>query len=114
MGQNNLSITFKGLNSTTGTIMLKISNPDGEAVDKKILKVNSQSPQYTFSLKAGQYAISAFHDENNNQKLDRNSFGMPKEKYGFSNNVRGTFGPPPIKDQLIDLQSEKAITILLK
>jgi uncharacterized protein (DUF2141 family) len=34
----------------------------------------------------GTYMVSAVHDENDNQKLDKNLFGMPKEGYGVSNN----------------------------
>jgi uncharacterized protein (DUF2141 family) len=41
----------------------------------------------------GSYAVSAFHDENANAKLDLGIFG-PIEKYGFSNGARGLFGPP--------------------
>ena len=40
------------------------------------------------NLPAGVYAIAAFLDENGNGKLDTNFFGIPTEKYGFSNNVR--------------------------
>ncbi len=43
---------------------------------------------------AGTYAISAFHDRNDNSELDRNLVGMPVEPFGFSNDARGTFGPP--------------------
>ena len=45
-------------------------------------------------LPPGTYVISAFQDSNGNSKLDKNGFGMPMEKYGFSNNARGQFGPP--------------------
>jgi uncharacterized protein (DUF2141 family) len=31
----------------------------------------------------GDYAISVFHDENSNGKLDRNFMGMPKEGVGI-------------------------------
>lgn len=42
----------------------------------------------------GEYAIGAFHDINDNDELDTNSAGIPKEPYGFSNGRKGTFGPP--------------------
>ena len=41
----------------------------------------------------GHYAVSVFHDENTNEKLDVSIFG-PIEQYGFSNGARGIFGPP--------------------
>jgi len=49
-------------------------------------------------LKSGDYAVTAFLDENGNEKLDTNLFGMPTEKYGFSNDARGSFGPPSFAD----------------
>lgn len=42
----------------------------------------------------GRYAISTFHDENSNGKLDRNFIGIPREGVGASNNAIGHFGPP--------------------
>jgi uncharacterized protein (DUF2141 family) len=51
--------------------------------------------QYTFeNLVAGVYAIKLFHDINDNQKLDANWLGIPREPFGFSNNPRIRFGPP--------------------
>ena len=43
----------------------------------------------------GTYAIKAYHDRNGNGRLDTGAFGAPVEPYGFSNDARGTFGPPP-------------------
>ena len=45
-------------------------------------------------LTAGTYAISVFHDENSNGKLDTNFMGIPREGVGASNNAKGHFGPP--------------------
>jgi uncharacterized protein (DUF2141 family) len=42
--------------------------------------------------------LSAFHDENENGKLDTNFLGMPVEDYCASRNARGTFGPPSFDD----------------
>jgi uncharacterized protein (DUF2141 family) len=39
-------------------------------------------------------AIAFIHDENDNGELDKNFFGIPQEGYGFSNNARGSMGPP--------------------
>lgn len=45
-------------------------------------------------LAYGDYAISIFHDENANKKLDKNFLGIPKESYAFSNKAKARFGPP--------------------
>ncbi len=42
----------------------------------------------------GRYAVSVFHDENSNGKMDTNLVGIPREGVGASNNARGHFGPP--------------------
>ena len=42
----------------------------------------------------GTYAAQAFHDENDNGKLDRNLLGLPKEAMGFSNDAPMRMGPP--------------------
>lgn len=42
----------------------------------------------------GQYAVSVFHDENSNQKMDTNFLGIPKEGVGASNDAKGHMGPP--------------------
>jgi uncharacterized protein (DUF2141 family) len=45
-------------------------------------------------LPPGAYALALFQDLNNDGILNKGAFGVPTEPYGFSNNVRGTFGPP--------------------
>lgn len=45
-------------------------------------------------LPPGDYALSVYHDLDNNAKLDTNFAGMPIEPYGFSRGARGNFGPP--------------------
>jgi uncharacterized protein (DUF2141 family) len=49
-------------------------------------------------LPTGDYALTAYLDENSNSKLDSNLFGLPTEPYGFSRNARGMAGPPPFAD----------------
>jgi uncharacterized protein (DUF2141 family) len=61
-----------------------------------------------FNLQNGKiYAIAAYHDANGNEKLDENFFGIPKEGYGFSNNARGTFGPPSFEKAAFQLILKK-------
>ncbi len=48
----------------------------------------------TFELSAGEYSITAFHDTNNNENLDKNILGFPKERFAISN-IRRTLGSTP-------------------
>ena len=45
---------------------------------------------------AGDYAITALHDENANARADM-WLGIPREGVGFSENPAITFGPPKFK-----------------
>lgn len=52
-------------------------------------------------------AVSAYHDENDNSRLDKNSFGIPTERYGFSKNPKSGFGPPKFSETAIELSLTK-------
>lgn len=72
-------------------------------------KAAAGEPSVTLSfsgLPAGRYAVSAFQDLNQNEKLDTNAFGKPREPYGFSRNARGRFGPPSFDDASVELGTE--------
>jgi uncharacterized protein (DUF2141 family) len=62
-------------------------------------RINGGRALCVFSgIPKGTYGLSAFHDENENGKLDTNIVGMPIEDYCASRNARGTFGPPSFED----------------
>ena len=56
-------------------------------IDLKKTEINNVLPY-------GEYAVTLFVDFNENKKLDKNFLGIPKEQYGFSNNVMGKMSPP--------------------
>lgn len=63
----------------------------------------------------GRYAIAVFLDENDNYKLDRNVFGVPTEKYGFSNNILPRLRPATFDESAFELKNQESIiTIKLK
>lgn len=52
-------------------------------------------------------AVSAYHDENDNSRLDKSSFGIPTERYGFSKNPKRALGPPKFGEAAIELSLTK-------
>ena len=64
-------------------------------------------------LPAGRYALSVFHDANNDGKLSANPAGIPIEPYGFSRDAKGRFGAPSFDDAAIDVQADQRVTIHL-
>ena len=65
-------------------------------------------------LPDGVYAVSVFHDENMNERLDKNFMGVPKEGYGASNNPKKKMGPPNFDEANFQLSgTEQAVEIKL-
>jgi uncharacterized protein (DUF2141 family) len=61
------------------------------------------------------FAIAAYHDANLDAELNRNPFGIPTERYGFSRDARGRIGPPTFQQAVIDRPEPGAtITITIR
>ena len=58
------------------------------------------------NLSNGDYAVSVFNDENNNGELDTNLFGIPKEDWGVSNNVRYAISSPTFEDAKVTIYND--------
>ena len=54
-------------------------------------------------LPPGTYAITLFHDENDNAALDMNFLGWPKEGVGASRRAHVRLGPPRFEDAVFEL-----------
>lgn len=71
--------------------------------------------QWVFgNVPPGRYAVKSFADENGNAKLDTNLFGLPVERYGFSNNARGRMGPPGFEAAAVEVDTDRSIRFELK
>ena len=101
--QGTLEVIVKNIRASKGTIRVGLFNREGDflksAVEGKVVRASGTEVKVIFSgLKPGDYAISVIHDENENEKLDKNFMGIPTEGFGFGNNAMGTFGPPDFED----------------
>jgi uncharacterized protein (DUF2141 family) len=66
-------------------------------------------------LALGTYAIAVFQDFNGDGVLNKGTFGVPCEPYGFSNNARGLFGPPSFQSAAFNLSHDQCeIEIVLQ
>ena len=79
--------------------------PQPGIVAGSIKNIDTEVYKETFEIPAGTYAVGYYVDVNENEKLDTNFFGIPKEEYGFSNNVRGKFGPPTFESASFTLDA---------
>jgi uncharacterized protein (DUF2141 family) len=97
----NIEVTVPNVLNDEGTIRFALF--DKENFRKKPLYATSALIKdgksfATFKdIPQGEYAIICFHDENNNDRMDFEENGMPKESYGTSNNAMN-FGPPQFEN----------------
>ncbi len=82
----------------------------------EVLEANAGELTVVFQdVPFGSYAIKVFHDVNNDGKLNKNMLGIPQENYGFSNNVRGNFGPAKFQEAKFVIESLEVLqSITLK
>ena len=62
----------------------------------------------------GTYAIKTFQDENKNEKMDFDWFGIPTERFGFSNDAKPQFQQPSFDQAKFDIKpgdNETTITL---
>jgi uncharacterized protein (DUF2141 family) len=110
-----LKVEIADCKSTKGSLYAQLFNENGDVIANFIQPMQQKEVQtYTFKqLKAGKYALRVFHDKNDNGKLDTSFIGIPKERFGFSNNVMGKLGPPNFEDQLFELSANSTHLINL-
>lgn len=121
VGRGDLTVELTGLKSDAGSVVFAMwSGPenwlgDGAVREGSAPIENGVSHIRIESLPYGEYAISAFHDVNANQKLDTGFFRIPKEPIGTSNDAKVRFGPPRYDDARFVLdQPELTITIPIR
>lgn len=99
---HSLTISFRGIKNNKGAIFVGVHNQKNNFLKKHykeaIVKITNNKAFVIFKgLPPGEYAVSAFHDENNNNKMDTNFLGIPIEPIGISNDAKGFMGPPKYK-----------------
>ena len=104
-----------GLESSKGNLIVQLAasaddfENDQEGFRYAIVKVENKQAEAAFEgIPHGEYAIKVFHDENANEKLDTNFVGVPKERFGFSNDAMGRFGPPSFEQARFVFQEAQA------
>jgi uncharacterized protein (DUF2141 family) len=97
-----IKISVSHLRNNKGHLLISLFKegkgfPDEPEKAFRKIKINiadKKASALFINLPSGNYAVALLHDENDDQKMNTNFFGLPKEGYGFSNNEMGIFGPP--------------------
>lgn len=115
-------LVIDGVTSDKGKVLVAIFNKSAgfpsesnKAVllkDAKAVKGRVEIP--LDNLPAGTYAIACFHDANGDGELNTNLLGIPKERYGFSNNARPGFRAPTFAEAAVNLADNSTVVIKIK
>lgn len=109
-----VTVTFTGIASTQGAVRAALHDgAEGFPRERKMVmgKFTAASSPNGVTLvfegvAPGRYAITAFHDEDGDEALSTNLLGLPNEPFGFSNDARGSFGPPSFDDAAFEVADE--------
>ena len=112
-GDISLEVEINNLQSNNGPLYIRILDENENPVIVGTSSVINYSARISFdSIYPGKYAIQFFHDENENQKMDFSLIGIPKEKFGSSNDVKPLLGPPKFKKMLFNLNDNKKVIMI--
>ncbi|MBU3077477.1 DUF2141 domain-containing protein [Sphingomonas quercus] len=116
-----LDVHVIGLRAASGMIRICLTaNPkafpdcDGDPAARHKSVAAAQAGDVRFDdLAPGDYAVSLFHDQNGNGRLDKMLI-VPTEGIGFSNNPRLRFGPPSFAQARIAVTGHVEATVALR
>lgn len=105
-----VTVTLNGVRNANGKVVVALyTQGDGFPTKGwvKIVKVPAQKGKTTahLDIEPGRYAISAYHDENDDGKMNSGLLG-PTEGYAFGNDARGTLSAPNFDKCFMNLNSE--------
>jgi uncharacterized protein (DUF2141 family) len=112
-----ITVQVKNVRNNHGTVRVALFKHEKEYMKDyslgKIVNANTPEVSVIFeNMPAGEYAITVFHDENSNAKLDSNFMGVPKEGIGFSNDASASFGPPSWEKAKFTLSQTSLVQVI--
>ena len=115
-----LTIKISNIEKLKGEIKIGVFNnesnflKEGASIKNYTVKVDKNTAVLTITdLPKGEYAISMYHDENMDKKMNTNFIGIPKESYGFSNNIQPRMSAPKYKDCKFSFSENTTLQIKL-
>lgn len=107
-------VSVEGVRHNKGTVYVALQN-NAEVFKRRDkyymmipINLDKNVTSCTFeNIDPGTYAVSLFHDENNDGKPNFNFIGLPKEGFGFSNNAMGVMKEPSFKAASFTVTTDK-------
>jgi len=114
----NITVSAKDLGTKEGKVYFGLYTENNfiksAPLKGEVSEIKDGVASVTFTeIPAGTYAITSYHDKNENQKMDFDSNGIPTEDYGVSNNEMNLYGPPLWKDAKFEFDgTEKELELI--
>ena len=113
--QNTVEVKMTNFDNDKGTAMVGLYNSEENFLESGFMykksKIENEMATVTFTnVPDGDYAVSCFHDEDDNGKLNMFMGMMPTEDYGTSNNAPANFGPPKWIDAKFEIKDGETKT----
>lgn len=111
-----VTLNITNIESIEGKLFLSIYQ-DAQSFKKKAplktisVQVDGKDMTITEKLPQGEYVFFVYQDLNENDKLDRNFLGMPKEPVGYGNHKGGR--PGGFNKLKIEIKENKSVDIKL-
>ncbi len=118
-GQHQLVVAISNVKNLEGNVAVGLYNTESSFMKSPFLGKSVKAEKGTMEVvfegvPVGTYAISVMHDANENGKLDYRTSGIPKEGFGFSNNVLSKLGAPKFEKAKFQLTDNAKIQIALR
>lgn len=117
--QNTIEVTVTGFSTEEGKAVIGLYNKKEQFLEKEYRGVYEDIKNHKVTMSFtdvpdGIYAVSVYHDEDNDKNFDM-LFGIfPMEDYGNSNNVPPRFGPPAWEDALFEVKNGQILKTHIK
>jgi len=110
--QFTLTVEITGLRNNTGNLLYELFDQHHKSLKVGNELISDKKCIIVFdNLKPGKYGFNYIHDENKNKKLDTKMIVIPKEGFGYSNNVDAKFGPPAFEKWLFEVKENTELNL---
>ena len=106
----NITLIIENVLSNEGKILGALHSEEtfmkGSGIKNEVIDASKGEVTLTFSdITPGTFAIMLLHDSNNNNRMDYEANGMPKESYATSGDIE-LYGPPTFNASKFEVTDE--------
>jgi uncharacterized protein (DUF2141 family) len=121
--KSTITVEIDNIKTSTGQIIISAYTSEKEFTDNpkyfyRFDKKNVQNGKLKCVIKdlqPGKYSFTLLDDTNKNDKMDYNFVGLPKEGYGFSNNLKASIkGAPNYNECLVNISQSSLLKMTMQ